>query len=126
MAAIELTQVQRECLEHRGVCDGCPNNILESGPCQVKYSKGVAKKLGLREKPMANPCRLRNPVTKVCQRCEMEFVCWTSHGQFCTPCAALKTNDSECLRKCKACGFKFFGSSSALYCENHRRGRVGA
>lgn len=126
MASIELTQVQRECLEHRGVCDGCPNNILESGPCQVKYSQGVAKKLGIREKPAANPCRLKNPVAKVCPRCEREFVCWTSHGRYCNPCAALKGSKSESLRTCKLCGGRFFGTSGKVRCDECRPRRASA
>lgn len=41
-----LLQVQIECLERNGDCDGCFNQ-LESQQCQVKWTEGVAEKLGL-------------------------------------------------------------------------------
>ncbi len=42
-----LTYVQQICLQEKGCCEGCPENLLESIPCQVKYSNGVRQVLGL-------------------------------------------------------------------------------
>ena len=44
-----LTGVQIDCLERKGECDGCINRLL-SGPCQVKWTEGVAEELGLEVK----------------------------------------------------------------------------
>lgn len=41
-----MMQVQIDCLERWGDCDGCPNELM-SQQCQVKYTEGVAEDLGL-------------------------------------------------------------------------------
>lgn len=124
---IELTPVQRDCLEAKGDCTLCPNNILESGPCKVKYSKGVARKLGLKEIVPTNPCNATKAAEKVCKFCGTEFVTWLHSAKFCNPCAAkrLKVSDGASLRVC-ACGSKFFGFSGTKRCDDCRGRKVSA
>lgn len=119
MPRIELTRVQEDCLEHRGQCATCPNNILESGPCQVKHSRGVARKLGLKEIKSHGVNRLKEPVTKVCAFCDREFAAWLGNAKFCTQCAALR-KPSHGIRMCRVCGVRFFGDKGKRRCDRCR------
>lgn len=123
MARLVLTQVQKDCLEHCGVCLGCPNT-LESQECQVKYTKGVARKLGLREREPKDPFVRSEPVTQICGFCDQEFQHWDSHVKFCKSCAALKTGKSQGIRVC-ACGQKFFGTTGRKRCDGCRDAAIG-
>lgn len=126
-AKIELTRVQRDCLDAKGICDGCPNNILESGPCQVKYSKGVAKKLGFREKvPSHGVSKLKQPETKTCGFCGETFEAWYGSARYCTPCASKRPRDTWTVRICKGCESKYWGLSPRRYCDGCREERASA
>lgn len=119
-----LTSVQRDCIDRKGTCEGCPNNILESQACLVKYSKLVAPKLGL--EPIKPKGVTPEPIgtEAACAMCDADYIKTHIQQKTCKPCGASKRYSGQNIKRCKACGTGFWGSSGAIYCLDCREREI--
>lgn len=115
-----MNRTQEDCVEHRGQCAGCPNK-LESQPCQVKHTDGVAQKLGLprkgpdyeRSRAIENERRLagkrRDGKPGVCRQCGTDYVrAYGSRATTCDPCRIASRNAH--IIDCRTCQAPYVGA----------------
>jgi hypothetical protein len=88
-----LTSVQKDCVERMGQCNGCPNNIMSSTPCMVRFSAAVRDTVGATaeqeraakstQKYMENNPARRN-VT--CPKCSRSWTTTRALAEVCPDC----------------------------------------
>lgn len=77
---VNLTQTQKECIAHltrpsnpAKSCRGCPNDLLISMECQVRYTKGVHRKVGAPLKQAQGVSRAPKMYDLTCLDCGEDY-----------------------------------------------------
>lgn len=84
-----MNQTMKDCLDVGGRCDRCPNNLLTSQECQVKYIPRIAHLLGI--VPPPRPFTERQRPERACLRqgCDSCPTRGARRWGFCARCLAL-------------------------------------